>query len=64
MAGKSKATLGMAPDDDWKVESDLRSLMEAEQVRRDPKRLAKAQALAKRKMVEAAAVAGGAADKD
>jgi pyocin large subunit-like protein len=64
MAGKSKATLGMAPDDDWKVESDLHSLMEAEQVRRDPKRLAKAQALAKRKMVEAAAVAGGAADKD
>lgn len=61
--GKSRATLGMGPDEDWQVESDLRSLMEAEQVRRDPKRLAKAQALAKKKMVEAAAVAGGA-DRD
>jgi hypothetical protein len=64
MAGKSKATLCMGPDEDWQVESDLRSLIEAEQVRRDPKRLAKAQALAKKKIVEAAAVAGGAADKD
>ena len=62
--GKSRATLGMQPDDDWKVESDLHSLMEAEQIRRDPKRLAKAQALAKKKMVEAASVAGGAADTD
>jgi len=50
----------MQPDDDWKVESDLRSLLEAEQIRRDPKRMAKAQALAKKKMVEVAAVAGGA----
>lgn len=58
--GKSRATLGMQPDEDWKVESDLRSLVEAEQIRRDPKRMEKAQALAKKKMVEVAAVAGGA----
>ena len=58
--GKSRATLGMQPDEDWKVESDLRSLVEAEQIRRDPKRMAKVQALAKKKMIEAAAVAGGA----
>ena len=62
--GKSRATLGMQPDDDWKVEGDLRSLLEAEQIRRDPKRMAKAQALAKKKMGEAAAVAGGADTDD
>lgn len=63
MGKSTKATLGMQSDEDWKAERDLQSLMEAEQVRRDPKRLAKAQALAKKKMVEAAAVAGGA-DRD
>ncbi len=48
-------------EDEWRVESDMRTLMEAEEIRRDPKRLAKATAKAKEKLVEIAAVAGDAA---
>jgi len=46
-----------ASQDDWKTESDLRTLTEAEAIERDPKRLAKAQALAKKKLLELAAIA-------
>ena len=44
-------------EEQWRVESDLRTLVEAEEIRKDPKRLKKAQALAKEKVVETAAVA-------
>lgn len=44
-------------EDDWRAESDLHTLMEAEKIKKDPKRLAKAQALAKQKMMDVAAVA-------
>jgi hypothetical protein len=63
MAKKSTPAIAITKhEDDWHVESDLRTLMEAEQIKRDPKRLAKAQALAKQKMMDAAKVAS--ADKD
>lgn len=41
---------------DWKAESDCNTLMEAERIRRDPKRLAAAQKVAKEKLGELAAV--------
>ena len=47
----------ISEDDEWRVESDLRTLMDAEKIRRDPERMAKAKALAKARMLEAAAVA-------
>ena len=47
----------IAEDEEWRVESDLRTLMDAEKIRRDPKRLAKAKALAKERVLEAASVA-------
>ena len=46
-------------DDDWQTDSDLRTLMEAEKIEKDPKRLEKAQALAKKKLLEIASVASG-----
>lgn len=60
---KSKAgnAIALSDDDRWKVERDLEYLMEAEKIKADPKRLAKAQALAKEKMM---AVAKVAADPD
>ena len=60
---KSKAgnVIAISDDDRWKVERDLEYLMEAEKIKADPKRLAKAQALAKEKMM---AVAKVAADPD
>ena len=54
----------IAEDDEWRVESDLRTLMDAEKIRRDPKRLAKAQALAKTRMLEAASVASEEPEDD
>jgi hypothetical protein len=47
----------ISTEEDWKTESDLRTLQEAEVIERDPKRLAKVQALAKKKLLELAAIA-------
>lgn len=64
MATKSKRA--RAPtvkiEDNWRVEGDLSTLMEAEKIKADPKRLAAAQALAKQKMMAAAKVAAEDAD--
>ncbi|MBP6779529.1 MAG: hypothetical protein KA784_00090 [Aquabacterium sp.] len=50
-------------EDDWQVESDLRTLIECEKIEKDPKRYAKVQALAKQRMMDMAAVASeGPAD--
>jgi hypothetical protein len=46
------------PDHDWQTESDLRTLTEAEEIRKDKKRFAKAKELAKKKLRDMAAVAG------
>lgn len=54
----------IAEDEEWRVDSDLRTLVDAEKIRRDPKRLAKAQALAKSRMLEAAAVASAEPEDD
>lgn len=44
-------------DDDWKAESDLRTLVEAEKIKKDKKRFAAAQAKAKEQLLEVASVA-------
>lgn len=48
-------------DAEWRVERDLETLLEAEKINKDPKRLAAAQKLARAKML---AVASVAADGD
>lgn len=55
MANKSKA-VAIRPDEEWRCESDCHTLMEAEKIKADPKRLAKAQAYAAKKVQAAAAV--------
>lgn len=49
----------VSEDDAWKVESDLRTLMEAEVIEKDPERMKKVRKLAKEKMLEVAAIASG-----
>lgn len=49
--------------DDWRVESDLNTMIEAEKIEKDPKRFAKVQELAKKRMLEAAAIAAESKDK-
>lgn len=59
--GKRSPT-AVAEEMDWRVDGDMRTLIEAEQIKKDPKRLKAAQAAAKKKMLEVAAVASGDAD--
>lgn len=58
-----KSEVAIKPDEEWMVESDLRTLMEAEKIEKDPKRMAKVRALAKKKMMEAAAIASEGQDE-
>jgi len=60
----AKRTIKVTEDEEWRVESDLRTLIEAEKIRRDPKRLAKAKVMAKSRMMEAAAVASAECDDE
>ena len=62
MAKKRGAPALISEDNRWRVESDLSTLMEAEKIKADPKRLAAAQAMAKEKMMAAAKVAAEDAD--
>jgi hypothetical protein len=47
---------------DWQAEDDLRTMMASEEIEKDPKRLAKVQALAKKKMLDMAALASEGKD--
>jgi hypothetical protein len=54
---KGNAIASIKAEDDWQTESDLRTMIECEKIEKDPKRLAKVQALAKQRMMDMAAVA-------
>lgn len=49
--------ISSSSSDDWRVESDLSTLLEAEKIEKDPKRMSKVRALAKQKMLDVAKVA-------
>lgn len=53
----SNSAIAISSDDEWQIEQDLRTLIEAEKIEADPKRVAKARALAKKRMMEVAKVA-------
>lgn len=59
MATKRIGLNSASEDMDWKVEQDLRTLMECEAIEADPKRMKAVRELAKKKMMEIAAVASG-----
>jgi hypothetical protein len=59
---KTSRAIAISDDNRWRIEGDLNTLMEAEKIKADPKRLAAAQALAKEKMMAAAKVAADDAD--
>ena len=57
MAKNRKMSMAVtAASDDWQTEEDLRTLCRAEEIEKDPKRMAKVTALAQKKMVEMAGV--------
>ncbi|HON93724.1 MAG TPA: hypothetical protein PKZ07_19300 [Sedimentisphaerales bacterium] len=49
---------GISADDTWKVEQDMRTLIEADAIRNDKKRLKAAQTMAKAKLEEMEATFG------
>ena len=62
MAKKSSGGIAIASaPTDWETENDLRTMVESEAIEKDPKRLAKVQALAKKKMMDMAAIASESA---
>lgn len=50
-------SLEVSSSDSWRVESDLNTLLEAEKIEKDPKRMKKVRELAKQRMLEVAGVA-------
>ena len=60
---KKRVNLATAESEsDWRTESDLSTLMEAERIEKDPKRLAAVQKLAKSKLLPLAAIASEGKD--
>ena len=62
MAKKRVNLATSVAETDWRTESDLSTLMEAEKIENDPKRLAAAQKLAKSKLLPLAAIASEGKD--
>lgn len=54
---KRNAISATKSEDDWQVEDDLRTMMQSECIEKDPKRLAKVQALARKKLIDLAGIA-------
>lgn len=52
-----KSSSNVSRSEDWHVETDLRTMVEADKIEKDPKRMAKVRALAKERMMEIAAIA-------
>lgn len=66
MAKRSANTIDMPikEEERWRVEDDMRMLMQAETIRKDPKRMAKVQAMAKQKLLDMASLAGDSGKQD
>lgn len=61
--GKSKGNaVAMKPDEEWRVEDDMRMLMCAKEIQADPKRMEKVKQLARKKLENVASVLGDASE--
>jgi hypothetical protein len=59
---KKKSYCEIKPDEEWRVEDDLRTLTSAKEIRNDPKRMAKVRALAAKKLATIAPLAAEMAE--
>lgn len=62
MAKKKPVSIG--PDEEWRVENDMRTLMDAAEIRKDKKRMAKVKAMAQKKLAEVAVIASNSDNDD
>ncbi len=60
---KTAAATLIAADEEWRVESDMRTLIDAEEIRKDPKRMEKVKALARKRLEATATVLAEANEK-
>jgi len=60
--GKGNTIAATKSEDDWMVQNDLRTMIECEAIEKDPKRLAKVQALAKKQLLDLAGIASEGKD--
>lgn len=56
--------VAIKPDEEWRVEDDMRTLMNAKEIQADPKRMAKVKALARKKLEHVASVLGEASETE
>lgn len=61
---KKRGAVSVGIDEEWRVENDMRTLVDARAIRNDPKRMAKVKALAQKRLGEVASLAGGDSDAD
>lgn len=50
-------TMGIPADKEWQIESDLRTIMEAQKIEKDEKRFKAVKVLAKKRLMDLASVA-------
>jgi hypothetical protein len=63
MPKKSRNSIATVACDDWETRNDLDTLIQAERIEKDPKRMAKVQALAKQRMLDMAGIAAEGKDE-
>lgn len=61
---EADVAISQKTEDEWQAEEDLRSLMRAEEIKKDKNRYSKAMKMAKKKRDEMTMVMGEAAAKD
>ena len=63
MAKRKSLSIAVPSETDWRAESDLRTLVEAEKIEKDLKRMAAVRKLAKNRLLGLASIAAEADDK-
>ena len=54
---KKGSSIAIPANEEWRVESDLSTLLEAKKIEADPKRMERVKALAKKRMMDVASIA-------
>jgi hypothetical protein len=63
MAKRKSLSTAVPSENDWRAESDLSTLMEAEKIEKDPKRMAAVRKLAQTRLLGLAAIAAEGEDE-
>ncbi|CAN7343464.1 hypothetical protein LJR074_001961 [Acidovorax sp. LjRoot74] len=63
MAKRKSLSTAVPSENDWRTESDMSTLIEAEKIEKDPKRMAAVRKLAKSRLMGLAAIAAEGKDE-